>query len=150
MRAEKWSGHLWLLYAAWLVSVIATLGSLYFSEIMHFIPCELCWYQRILMYPLTILLGFAAYFGEFQIRKYVLSMAIIGVSFSVHHYLLQKWPGYGGFMTCSQGIPCNQDYIDWFGFVTIPLLAMAAFLLIIGMISWSLIKERFERKADTE
>ncbi|RKP58104.1 disulfide bond formation protein B [Cohnella endophytica] len=120
----------YLLYCAWIVSVIATLGSLYFSEIRGYVPCELCWYQRILMYPLTVLLGIAAYHGEVSIKKYVLPLSVIGCAISTYHYLLQKVPGMHEIKPCTNGIPCNVDYIDWLGFITIPLLALIAFIII--------------------
>jgi disulfide bond formation protein DsbB len=132
----------WLLYAAWIVAVVATLGSLYFSEIKGYIPCELCWYQRILMYPMVVILGMAVFFAELNVRKYGIVLAVIGSFISLHHYLLEKVPGYGGFMTCSQGVPCNQEHINWLGFITIPFLALTAFLLIIGLLSYSYIRER--------
>lgn len=130
----------YLLYAAWLVSVIATLGSLYFSEIRGFIPCELCWYQRILMYPLTVILGIAAYHNDTRIRRYVLPLTIIGICTSLYHYLLQKVPGFGELSPCVQGVPCSMQYINWLGFITIPFLALIAFILI--TISLLLIRSR--------
>lgn len=120
----------YLLYMAWIVSVIATLGSLYFSEIRGFIPCELCWYQRIAMYPLSIILGIAAYNNETRIKKYVLPLSIIGGFISLYHYMMQRLPGIAAIKPCSQGVPCNAAYINWFGFITIPLLALIAFSLI--------------------
>ncbi len=124
----------WMVYGAWMVAVIATLGSLYFSEIRGYIPCELCWYQRILMYPLTVILGMALFFAEWNVRKYGIALAVIGAAIALHHYLLQKIPGYGGFMPCTKGIPCNKDYIDWLGFITIPFLALTAFVFIIVLL----------------
>lgn len=120
-----------LLYLAWLVSVIATLGSLYFSEIRGFIPCELCWYQRILMYPLSLMLGIATFQNDLSIRIYVLPMAIIGWSISLFHYLEQKVPGLAAIKPCANGVPCSAEYINWLGFITIPFLAFVAFTLII-------------------
>lgn len=120
----------YLLYIAWLVALTATLGSLYFSEIRGFIPCELCWVQRILMYPLSIILGIAAYRGDTGIKKYVLPLSMIGIVVSSYHYMLQKIPGFGGFRPCVQGVPCDVMYINWFGFITIPFLALTAFILI--------------------
>lgn len=119
------------LYTAWLVSVTATLGSLYFSEISGFIPCELCWYQRILMYPLTLMLGIATFQNDRSVKKYVLPMAIIGWSISLFHYLEQKVPGFAKVKPCANGVPCSTEYINWFGFITIPFLALVAFTLII-------------------
>ncbi|OXS54913.1 disulfide bond formation protein B [Cohnella sp. CIP 111063] len=123
------SAH-YLLYFAWIISVIATLGSLYFSEIRHYIPCELCWFQRIFMYPLSILLGIAAYHSDTSMKKYILPLSIIGGSISIYHYMLQKVPGFEGVKPCTNGVPCNVDYINWLGFITIPFLALVAFVLI--------------------
>lgn len=117
------------LYFAWLISLIATLGSLYFSEIREFVPCELCWIQRIFMYPLTILLGIAAFTNDIRMRLYILPLTIIGGSISLYHYLIQKVPGFANIKPCVQGVPCNIQYINWFGFVTIPFLALTAFTL---------------------
>ena len=118
------------LFLAWEVAMIATLGSLYFSEIRGFIPCDLCWFQRIFMYPLTLILGIATFQNDHSIKKIVFPMAIIGGSISVMHYLEQKIPGFGGIKPCVSGVPCNAEYINWFGFVTIPFLAFTAFSLI--------------------
>lgn len=130
----------YLLYCAWIVSIVATLGSLYFSEIRGYVPCELCWYQRILMYPLSILLGIAAYHGETSVKKYGLPLSIVGAIISAYHYMLQKIPSMHEIKPCSNGVPCNVDYIDWIGFVTIPLLAFIAFALII--ISLSFVRQK--------
>lgn len=111
------------LYASWVVALIAMLGSLYFSEIRKFIPCELCWYQRILMYPLVLILGIATFQGDTRVKKYVLPMAIIGAFISIMHYLEQKVPGFSGIKPCVSGVPCSGQYINWFGFITIPFLA---------------------------
>ncbi|RJE87523.1 disulfide bond formation protein B [Paenibacillus sp. 1011MAR3C5] len=119
-----------VLYFAWLVAVVATLGSLYFSEIKGFIPCELCWYQRILMYPLSLLLGIAAFYDEHSIKKYVLPLSILGMLVSSFHYMEQKIPGFAAIKPCTQGVPCSAEYINVFGFVTIPFLALIAFTLI--------------------
>ncbi|MBJ7985446.1 disulfide oxidoreductase [Bacillus cereus] len=118
------------LYLAWIVSMIATLGSLFFSEILGFIPCELCWYQRIMMYPLCIILGIATFYNEKNIKKYVLPISIIGGSISLYHYAIQKIPGVSEINPCVQGVPCNVDYINWLGFITIPFLALIAFCFI--------------------
>ncbi len=119
-----------LLYGAWFVSLIATLGSLYFSEIKGFIPCELCWYQRISMYPLVLILGIATFQNDLKAFRYVLPLSLLGGSISVLHYLEQKIPGFGGFKPCVNGVPCNTEYINWLGFITIPFLALIAFVFI--------------------
>ncbi|WHY76622.1 disulfide oxidoreductase [Neobacillus sp. WH10] len=118
------------LILAWIAAIIATLGSLYFSEVMHFIPCTLCWYQRIFMYPLAIILGIAVYRNDKRIYQYVLPFSIIGVLISGYHTLLQKIPYLQQFEMCTSGVPCSKDYINWLGFITIPLLALIAFIII--------------------
>ncbi|WP_240666590.1 disulfide oxidoreductase [Longirhabdus pacifica] len=118
------------LYGAWIISVIATGGSLYFSEVLGYMPCQLCWYQRILMYPLVVILGIAAYESNFNIKKYVLPLSILGFGIGVFHYLEQKVPGFAEIKPCTNGIPCNLEYINWFGFITIPFLSLVAFFLI--------------------
>ncbi|TCI53812.1 disulfide bond formation protein B [Exiguobacterium sp. SH1S21] len=118
------------LYLAWLVALTATLGSLYFSEIREFVPCELCWIQRIFMYPLVFVLGMAVFTNDRQVKKYVLPLAITGGMISLYHYLVQKVPGFADIKPCVEGVPCNVQYINWFGFVTIPFLALTAFTLI--------------------
>ncbi|HET7657047.1 MAG TPA: disulfide oxidoreductase [Bacillales bacterium] len=115
------------LYFAWLVSVIATGGSLYFSEIAHFIPCELCWYQRIFMYPLVIVLGIACFRAEKHIIPYILPLSIIGGIFSIYHISEQK---FGAPSICTGSVPCSGEYINWLGFITIPMLALTAFVII--------------------
>jgi disulfide bond formation protein DsbB len=118
------------LLLSWIAALIATLGSLYFSEVMHFIPCTLCWYQRIFMYPLAIMLGIAVYRNDLDIYKYVLPLSVIGMLVSGYHTLLQKLPFLQRFEMCTSGVPCSKDYINWLGFITIPILAFIAFTII--------------------
>jgi disulfide bond formation protein DsbB len=119
------------LYLAWIVAVVATAGSLYFSEVRLFVPCTLCWYQRILMYPLVILLGIASYRQDKGIIPYALPLSIFGGGIALFHYLEQKVPGFGAPNLCrAGGVPCSGEYINWLGFITIPFLALTAFILI--------------------
>jgi disulfide bond formation protein DsbB len=118
------------LYIAWLVAVTATVGSLYFSEVRMFVPCVLCWWQRVFMYPLVIVLGVATFRQDFAVWRTALPLATIGGSISIYHYLIQKIPGLAGPTSCASGVPCNAQYINWFGFLTIPFLAGTAFVLI--------------------
>ncbi|MBU9673373.1 disulfide bond formation protein B [Planococcus sp. CP5-4] len=131
-----------LLYSAWFVSLAATLGSLYFSEIKEFIPCELCWYQRIAMYPLVSILGIATFRNDVKAFIYVLPLSLIGGTISILHYLEQKVPGFGGFKPCVNGVPCSSEYINWLGFVTIPFLALVAFTLIAAAMIILLVKNK--------
>jgi disulfide bond formation protein DsbB len=85
--AAEWDGlRLWFAAA---VGVTATLGSLYYSEIVGFVPCTLCWYQRICMYPLAVILPIAAARGDEGVRRYVTPLAVVGAGISAYHYLVQ-------------------------------------------------------------
>ncbi len=115
-----------LLAFAWLVALVATLGSLYYSEVRNFIPCTLCWYQRIAMYPLVFILGIATWRNDPHIRPYALTLSLLGLFWSSYH-LLELWvPGLAP-NVCKGPIPCNVEYIPSF---PIPLQAGIAFLLI--------------------
>lgn len=118
------------LYLAWLTAIVATVGSLYFSEVRMFIPCTLCWYQRILMYPLAYQLGAAAWSGDAGVVRYALPLTVFGVFVSTFHYLEQMIPDFGFPEVCRGAVPCTVRYIEWFGFVTIPFLALIAFAII--------------------
>ena len=117
-------------YLAFAQALIAMLGSLYFSEVAGFVPCTLCWYQRILMYPLTIIILVGIIKQDEYLPGYVLPFSIIGLFVSLYHYLLQTTTLFSGSAFCKAGIPCNIRYINWFGFVTIPFLALTAFTVI--------------------
>lgn len=118
------------LYLAWLAAIVATSGSLYFSEVRHFVPCALCWWQRILMYPLVPVLGVATFRQDVGVWRYALPLSVLGLGTSTYHYLIQQVPGFAPPASCASGVPCNVQYIDWFGFVSIPFLAGLAFLII--------------------
>ncbi len=116
------------------MALTALLGSLYFSQIRHFTPCALCWTQRIMMYPLTPLLGFMLITRNRALAYLALLGSLLGQGISIYHYLLQKTTLLSAADTCGGGVPCSLIYIDWWGIVTIPLLAMCAFMLItVGM-----------------
>ncbi|KQL33213.1 MULTISPECIES: disulfide oxidoreductase [Bacillaceae] len=119
-----------ILLFMWSVALTATIGSLYFSEIRGYEPCELCWYQRILMYPLVIILGVAYAQKNAKIALTSLIFSVIGGCISAYHYSIQKL----SFMqetapTCGR-VPCTGEYINYLGFITIPFLALIAFILI--------------------
>lgn len=125
---ERSSLHIALL-AAW----IAMLGSLYFSEVAHYIPCTLCWYQRILMYPLAVILAIGLLRRDENTPLLVLPFSILGIGVSTYHVLLEKTDWFSGAATCQVGVPCTVLWINWFGFITIPFLALIAFLVITVM-----------------
>lgn len=122
------------LYIALLAAWIAMLGSLYFSEVAGYLPCELCWYQRILMYPLAAILAVGLLRQDAGLPYYVLPLSIIGQGFSTYHYLLEKTTIFGAPTACRSGIPCTVAWINWFGFITIPFLAMIGFFIITIMV----------------
>ncbi len=118
------------LFLAWATAVLATAGSLYLSEVMHFIPCSLCWFQRIFMYPLALLLGMAYTRSDSGIVVYALPLVVIGGGFSMYHTILQKLPEDSVLAACGP-VSCQGDYLNWFGFITIPMLALTAFAIIL-------------------
>lgn len=114
---------------AWLVACVATLGSLYLSEVRQLEPCMLCWYQRIAMYPLVIVLGVALLRRDSEVWKTVLPLSVIGAGTSAYHIIVQWMPSIE-VAQCSAGAPCSVRYFVLYGFLTIPAMAGAAFLLI--------------------
>src|SRR5690606_9031705 len=114
---------------SFVVSLVATGGSLFLSEVLGYIPCDLCWFQRICMYPLVVILGRAALKDDWGAAGYALPLSVIGGCISAWHYAVQKVPALAHTGPCRSGIPCNADYLDWFGVITIPLLALIAFIL---------------------
>jgi disulfide bond formation protein DsbB len=122
----------WMQYGPYLAfgaALSAMLGSLYYSEIAGFVPCTLCWYQRILMYPLTFILLVGILKHDEGVFDYVLPFSVLGIGVSTYHYLIQVGV-IGHSAACSVGIPCGLRYVNYFGFVTIPLMALAAFTMI--------------------
>lgn len=115
------------------VAVTATLGSLYFSEVVGFIPCTLCWYQRIAMYPLAIVLPIAAARGDLAIRPYAAVLAAIGAVIAAYHALLQRLPGLPS-GACSLDAPCSSIWVERFGVVTIPVMALIGFVSILVLL----------------
>lgn len=118
---------------AWIVSVLAMGGSLYLSDVVGLTPCLFCWYQRIAMYPLAVILGIAAYRPDPDVWRYALPLAVIGILFSIYHVAIQFQPSID-VGACTSGVPCSARYLAVFGFVSIPFLAGAAFLLIIAFL----------------
>lgn len=119
------------LYIAFLQAWVAMLGSLYFSEIRHYTPCTLCWYQRILMYPLTIIFAVAILKKDKKIADYVLPISLLGTTIAGYHYLLQMTTLADAVpISCSAYGPCRDVQALFFGFVTIPFLSLTAFIVI--------------------
>jgi disulfide bond formation protein DsbB len=119
-----------VVYIAWIQAFVATAGSLFFSEVLHFPPCVLCWYQRIFMYPLVFLLGVGIVRKDKKIYSYVLPLSIIGSLIALYHSLLYWKIIPENAAPCTAGVSCTTKFIEWFGFITIPFLSLLAFLLI--------------------
>jgi disulfide bond formation protein DsbB len=116
---------------AFFVALIATSGSLFYSEYAKFAPCYLCWFQRIFMYPLVIIFGIAAFKKDYNIFAYTLPLAMTGWLISLYHnYFSYRAIG---LTVCRLGESCFAPYVHEFGYITIPMMALTAFSLIIGL-----------------
>lgn len=113
------------------ITTISTLGSLYFSEVANFVPCTLCWYQRIAMYPLAVLTVIAAVRKD-DLSFYVRVIASIGLVISGYHWLLERFPNIDAGV-CSAALPCDLVWFEKFGFVTLPFMAFAAFSAVVAL-----------------
>lgn len=117
-------------YFAWMQSLIASTGSLYFSEFRHFAPCVLCWYQRIMMYPLVIIIATGILRKDKDLHLYVLPFGIIGMAIALYQVLLERGIIAESITPCLSGVSCTIKYVGYFGFITIPLMSLAAFSII--------------------
>lgn len=116
------------------VAVLAMASSLWLSEWADFVPCDLCWYQRIAMYPLAILLPIAAIRRDLGARWYALPLAVVGALIALFHHIEQRLPT-DELLSCSATAPCTTRWVNEFGgMVSIPTMALGAFVLIIGLL----------------
>ncbi|MDQ0191489.1 disulfide bond formation protein B [Alicyclobacillus cycloheptanicus] len=118
------------LFGAWVVSLIATATSLYWSDILGWLPCDLCWYERICMYPLVVILGIGVFARKSDTFRIAITFPIVGLFISAYHYLMQIMPGVARTASCSSAVPCQIPDFVWFGWITPPLLAFLGFLCI--------------------
>ena len=118
------------LQLAFVVALVATVGSLWLSEGAHFVPCRLCWYQRIAMYPMAVVLGIAAVRRDVSVRVYALPVVAIGATISVWHMLIERFPSLESTSSCDPANPCSLIWVERFGYLTIPTMALTAFVLI--------------------
>lgn len=123
-----------ILFLTWIIVSVSTLGSLFFSHVMEFAPCVLCWYQRICLFPLLIILGAGLFPFDKRVVKYALPLAIAGWLTAFYHNLLYSKIIPQGLQPCSQGVSCTEKYIDLFGFLTIPMLSLLSFSTIITLL----------------
>ncbi len=125
-RASKLNEY--LLYSGWIIALVATVGSLFFSEVMQLPPCVLCWYQRIAMYPLVLIIGIGILIRDARLKSYALPLCLIGLAISIYHNLLYYGLIPESITPCTEGISCTSKQIEWLGFITIPLMALTAFV----------------------
>ena len=124
-----------LVFATWLVAAASTLGALFFSEVMELPPCTLCWYQRIAMFPLVILLPMGLFPFDPRIVRYALPLVLAGWGVSVFQVLLVAGVIPEAIRPCTKGVPCSEVQIEWLGFVNIPLLSFLAFTTMAALLA---------------
>ena len=127
------SKSIWLpIFLAWLVCVIGVLGSLFFSEVMQFPPCVLCWYQRIGLYPLVAVFSVGILHRDPNVSRYAWPILLFGLAMAGYHNLVYYHLIPESITPCSEGVPCTSRQIEWFGVITIPMLSLLNFLFIAG------------------
>jgi disulfide bond formation protein DsbB len=117
-------------YLAWVFALLSVAGSLFFSEVMQLPPCVLCWYQRIAMYPLVLIIGTGILMRDVRMKLYAIPFALIGLAIAAYHNLLYYGLIPESITPCTEGVPCNAVQIELLGFITIPLMGLAAFAAI--------------------
>ena len=134
-RITDWT----LVFGAWLIAATSTLGALFLSDVMQLLPCSLCWYQRIFMFSLAVILALALFPLDRGVVRYGLPLAALGWLVAAFHQLLIAGVIPKALEPCTKGIPCSEVTIQWFGFVTIPtlsLLAFSAILVLLGAVRY--------------
>lgn len=140
VRRAIWGYELWL---AFLVSALATGGSLFFSEVANFVPCELCWYQRICMYPIAVTTLLMALANDHRAARYLIPLPLVGAGVSVYHLLVENGvveQSQACFVSAPGG--CATKWIDEFGYVTIPTLALTGFALGLAFLLFAVFDDR--------
>ena len=129
---------------AWIVAIVTTLGSLYYSEHAGYLPCELCWYQRILMYPLVIVLGVGWLRRDAKVWMTAAPFVVLGAPLSLYHWLVERVPSFAESSSCSIVAPCTAPYFEKLGFVTLAWMCLSSFLLIGTLLVLSVTAQRAE------
>jgi len=129
-QSSNWT----LIFVCWLLACVSTLGSLFLSEVMGYVPCILCWYQRIFMYPLVFILPAGLFPFDRNVVRYAAPLSAVGTLLAVFHLLLVAGYIPESIKPCVRGIPCSEVQVQWFGFLTIPLLSALSFLLITALL----------------
>lgn len=134
LRRELAGRERLFLGVAWAVAGVSTAGSLYYSQVAGFVPCVLCWYQRIAMYPLVLLLGVGLVRPDGSASRYGLPLSVVGLGIALYHVAIQFQPALET-NVCDVGVPCTARYLSVYGFVSIPVMAAGGFLLISGILA---------------
>lgn len=113
------------------VSTIATLGSLYFSNVLGYEPCRLCWFQRIFMYPIAVISGSALFLDKSDLKDYAMPLALIGAPIGFYHSMIQRFEQFTSSGCSVTAVSCSTEYTFHYGYITIPVMALTAFLVII-------------------
>ncbi len=133
--SDKHITHNWnLLFTAWFICAVSALGSVFFSHVMEFAPCVLCWYQRIFLFPLVIILAVGLFPFNRHVVKFARPLAVLGWLTALYHNLLYSGIIPNDLQPCSQGVSCTEEYIDLLGFITIPMLSLMSFSIIIALL----------------
>lgn len=127
-RPQETPNAAWtLVFLCWLIASASALGALFFSEVMQLPPCVLCWYQRIFIFPLVLLLPVGLFPFDAKVVRYALPLTLVGWLLALFHVLLVAGVIPEEIRPCTQGVPCSEVQIQWLGFVNIPLLSLMAF-----------------------
>ncbi len=132
-------------YAAWVLAMVATLGSLFLGEVMKLPPCSLCWYQRICLFPLTVILAVGILMRDGKVALYALPLAGLGAGLALYHNLVYFGVVSEALSPCTQGVPCSSRQMELLGFITIPLMSLAAFASILASLA---LHQRTVRRAN--
>ncbi len=131
-----------LTFSAWLIATVSTLGALFLGEVMGFTPCVLCWYQRIAMFPLVLVLAAGLFPYDPRVVRYALPLALAGLGLALFHMAVTAGLIPENLKPCQKDVPCSENVVVWFGFVTIPLLSVLSFLSITGLLLTTHLKGR--------
>lgn len=131
-QSDQTSNSNWtILFICWVIASVSTIGSIFFSFVMEFAPCVLCWYQRIFLFPLVIILAIGLFPFDKSVVKYAFPLAIAGWLTALYHNLVYAKIIPESIQPCTQGVSCTEEYINLFGFLSIPMLALLSFSIII-------------------
>ncbi len=139
---DRWNEELkgvfgdWTYWLVFLIALVSMLGSLYYSEIVGYPPCSLCWYQRIAMYPLVVIMGIAAWRRDAGIRIYVLPLMVIGAVLALYQYVIGYVPD-AEILGCSIDVSCTERYVWEFGFVDFPFMSFVGFSFMMALMLWA-------------